>query len=66
MKAGFVVDKRGHKVAVVLTVKKYKKLLADQEELKYIRRFDKARSTVEASVPVKKARTKRLAKQKKK
>ena len=38
----FMVDKKGNKVAVVLPMKEYKKLLEAKEELEDIKEFDKS------------------------
>ena len=39
----FVIDKKGRKIAVQVSLKKYEKLLADSEELEDIKEYRKAK-----------------------
>lgn len=47
----FVVDEKGHRLAVVLDLKAYKKILAQLEELEAVRAFDAAKRTRHRAVP---------------
>ncbi len=51
----FVTDRRGKKVAVVLAIEDYKKLLAEIEELDSIRAYDAAKASGEEPIPFDKA-----------
>jgi hypothetical protein len=51
----FVTDRRGKKVAVVLAIEDYKKLLAEIEELDSIRAYDAAKASGEEPIPFEKA-----------
>jgi hypothetical protein len=51
----FVTDRRGKKVAVVLAIEDYKKLLAEIEELDAIRAYDAAKASGEEPIPFEKA-----------
>jgi hypothetical protein len=51
----FVTDRRGKKVAVVLAIEDYKKLLAEIEELDSIRAYDAAKASGEKPIPFEKA-----------
>jgi hypothetical protein len=51
----FVTDRRGKKVAVVLAIEDYKKLLAEIEELDSIRAYDAAKAPGEEPIPFEKA-----------
>lgn len=44
MKTQFVTDDHGKKVAVILPVKNYEKIMDELEELECIRAYDKAKS----------------------
>ena len=44
MKTQFVTDDRGNKVAVILHVKDYEKIMDDLDELDCIKAYDKAKS----------------------
>ena len=52
MKTQFITDNKGHKIAVVLSVREYQKMLADVEELEDIRLYDDAKSSKEISIPI--------------
>ena len=51
----FVVDNSGHRVAVMLPIKDYDKLLEALEELEEIKAFDKAKSKKETTILLKEA-----------
>jgi len=51
----FVTDRRGKKVAVVLAIEDYKKLLAEIKELDAIRAYDAAKASGEEPIPFEKA-----------
>ena len=51
----YVTDRRGQKIAVVLSIEDYKKILADIEELESIRAFDAAKASGEEAIPFSKA-----------
>lgn len=51
----FLVNEKGEKVAVVLGIGEYKKLLEELEELEDIRAFDEAEASGETAVPLEKA-----------
>jgi hypothetical protein len=51
----YVTDRRGQKVGVVLSIKAYKKLLADIEELESIRAFDAAKASGDEVIPFSRA-----------
>ncbi len=40
----YIIDSKGHKIAVQVPIKIYKKLVADSEELDEIREYRKARN----------------------
>jgi PHD/YefM family antitoxin component YafN of YafNO toxin-antitoxin module len=54
--AQFVTDNGGKKIAVVLSIKDYKKMLEGLEELEAIRAYDAAKAAHEKPVPYDKAR----------
>jgi prevent-host-death family protein len=47
----FVVNERGEKVAVVLSIEEYEKILEELEELEDIRAFDEAEASGETPIP---------------
>ena len=51
----FVTNRRGKKVAVVLAIEDYKKLLAEVEELESIRAYDAAKASGEKTIPFEQA-----------
>ena len=51
----FVVNDRGEKVAVVLSIEEYEKLLDEAEELASIREFDAAKASGETPIPLEQA-----------
>jgi PHD/YefM family antitoxin component YafN of YafNO toxin-antitoxin module len=48
----FLVDEQGKRVAVVLDVAEYERLLAQVEELEAIRAYDAAKAAGEGAVPL--------------
>ena len=66
MKTQFITDNKGHKIAVVVPVKEYEKILSDLEDLEDIRLYDEAKSSKEISIPVEEAFKMIDAKRKKK
>ena len=55
MDTQFVTDFNGNKIAVILSLKDYSKILDDLEELEDIRLYDKAKASNEDSIPIDKA-----------
>jgi hypothetical protein len=51
----YVTDRRGQKIAVVLTIKDYKKILSDIEELESIRAYDAAKASEDEAIPFQQA-----------
>jgi hypothetical protein len=51
MKTQFITGSKGRKIAVVLPVKKYKKILEDLKELEDIRLYDQTKATKGESIP---------------
>lgn len=62
----YITDKKGKKLSVVLSMKDYKKIMEDLEELEDIRLYDEAMASKEPSLPVDKAFKLIEAKRKKK
>lgn len=52
MKTQFVTDERGNKLAVILPIKEYNKMVEDLEELEDIKLFDEAKKSNEPSIPI--------------
>ena len=50
-KRGVRTTKRGEQITVVLSVKEYKKLMEDLDELASIRAYDTAKNSKETPVP---------------
>jgi hypothetical protein len=48
----FLVDEQGRRVAVVLDVTEYERLLAQAEELEAIRAYDDAKAAGDVAVPL--------------
>ena len=44
IKENFVIDKKGHKIAVQVPIRLYEKLVADSEELEEIKEYRKAKA----------------------
>jgi len=51
----FIVDENGQKVAVVVDVEEYKKLLAALEELECIKEYDEAKASGDETIPFQQA-----------
>jgi len=47
----YIIDEKGRKVAVQLSLKRYKKLLADSEELEDIKEYRKAKAKKSKPIP---------------
>ncbi len=47
----FLVNEKGEKVAVVIGIKEYEKILEELEELEGIRAFDEAEASGETPIP---------------
>lgn len=55
IKENFVTDAKGNKVAVLLPIKAYQKILEELEELDDVKAFDKAISRKQIFVPLQQA-----------
>jgi len=53
MKTQFVTDDHGNKLAVILPIKDYQKMLDDLEEVEDIKLYDEVKSRKEDSMPFK-------------
>ena len=62
----YLVDARGNRVAVVVDVAEYDRMVAELEELEDLRAFDAAKSSNEKPVPIEKALAEIERKRKKK
>jgi PHD/YefM family antitoxin component YafN of YafNO toxin-antitoxin module len=51
----FITDNKGKKTAVVLSLKDYKKIMDELEELEDIKIYDKAKEGKEKFIPIKEA-----------
>lgn len=51
----FVVDKKGHRIAVQIPIKVYEKLVADSEELEDIKEYRKAKAQKGEPIPFEQA-----------
>jgi hypothetical protein len=51
----FVIDKKGHKIAVQLSIKVYEKLVADSEELEDIKEYRKVKAQKGEPIPFEQA-----------
>jgi hypothetical protein len=51
----FVTDRRGRKIGVLLTIKDFKEILADIEELESIRAYDAAKAPGDDAIPFQQA-----------
>jgi hypothetical protein len=51
----YLVDEKGQRVAVLLDIKEYQKILAELEELESIRAYDAAKASQEEAVPFEQA-----------
>lgn len=52
MKIHFIINGAGKKIAVVLPIKAFKKLVKDKEELEDVRLYDQAKRSAGKAVPV--------------
>lgn len=52
MRTQFVTDNNGKKVAVILPIKDYQKILEDLEDLEDIRSYDLSKSSNDISIPI--------------
>ncbi len=52
MKKQFVTDDHGKKLAVILPIKEYHKMLEELEELEDIKLYDEAKKSNEPSIPI--------------
>lgn len=51
MKTQFVIDDHGEKLAVILPIKKYYKMLDELEEMEDIRLYDEVKARREETIP---------------
>jgi len=51
----FVIDKKGHKIAVQVPIRVYEKLVADSEELDEIKEYRKAKAHKGNAIPFEQA-----------
>lgn len=51
MKTQFITDDHGNKLAVILPIKDYQKMLDDLEEVEDIKLYDQVKARKEASMP---------------
>jgi PHD/YefM family antitoxin component YafN of YafNO toxin-antitoxin module len=54
MKTQFVTDNSGKKIAVILSIKEYKKMMDELDELEDIKLYDEVKRKKESSMPVEK------------
>ena len=52
MRTQFVTDDHGKKLAVILHIREYNKMLDDLEELEDIKLYDEAKKSNEPSIPI--------------
>jgi PHD/YefM family antitoxin component YafN of YafNO toxin-antitoxin module len=62
MKTQFVTNEKGEKVAVILSLKEYKKMLEDLEEIEDIKDYDRIKAKNEKSIPFEEYLVKRKSK----
>ncbi len=55
MTTQFITDKDGKKIAVILPIKDYNKMIEDLEDIEDVRLFDEAHQLNEPSIPIDKA-----------
>jgi PHD/YefM family antitoxin component YafN of YafNO toxin-antitoxin module len=48
----FVVNERGEKVAVMISIEEYEKILEELEDLEDIRAYDEAKASGEVAIPL--------------
>jgi hypothetical protein len=51
----FLINEKGEKIAVVISIEEYEKILEELEELDDIRAFDEAKASGEVPVPLEQA-----------
>ena len=51
----FIIDDRGEKTAVILSIGEYRKLLEEAEELEAIRAYDAAKAAGDEAIPFEQA-----------
>ena len=51
VKEKYIVDKKGKRIAVMLDMKEYEKMLRELEKLESIRAYDAAKSSGESKIP---------------
>lgn len=51
----FVVDEKGGRIGVILSIEDYRKMLEELEELESIRAYDKAKASGEEAIPFEQA-----------
>lgn len=51
----FVVNERGEKVAVVISIEEYEKILEELEDLEAIREYEEAKASGETPIPLEQA-----------
>ena len=51
----FLIDKKGKKISVVLSLKDYEQLLEDSVELSAVKAYDKAKAKKETYIPLREA-----------
>lgn len=51
----FVVNENGEKIAVVISIEDYNKILEEREDLEDIRAYDEAKASKEPAVPLQEA-----------
>lgn len=52
MSTQFIIDNNGNKLAAILPIKEYNKIINNLEELEDIKLYDKARKYNEGSLPI--------------
>jgi hypothetical protein len=55
IQGNFVIDKKGHKIAIQLPIRVYEKLIADSEELEDIKEYRKAKAHKGDAIPFEQA-----------
>ena len=55
IQGNFVIDKKGHKIAIQLPIRVYEKLMADSEELEDIKEYRKAKAHKGDAIPFEQA-----------
>jgi prevent-host-death family protein len=51
----FLINEKGEKIAVVISIEEYEKILEELEELEDIRAFDEAKASGEVPIPLEQA-----------